>query len=408
MKYGLLLEDAVRRIQERVELCRKRSAGDAADFIEELKGVRLLKGRADGLCDRDTAHWVAVLFLLHDLTGERKYRRWGRDILECMLRFGKLWKCPTVDYLWVNYYAGAIGFQVLNQARLKERVKRNTAHVIRQIRHEPARILLLKSPSIHNSMYESRVDDIATLPALWWLARVASDSFCGRVANLHCQTTRRLHVRKDYSTLQSVLLDPVSGRVTARRTVQGFSARSCWARGQAWAILGYAQAYEATRNRDYLNLALKLFDWFYAHLPGGGIPFYDFTDPEIPYVPRDTSAAVIACCGMLRMLLANEKVPREYRAKVRRLLSSTIATHLTPVAPDDHRAVGHLTEGAVGKFNEYRDKAYGQGIGKGVFRNGAGQNFSSPYNENAYSMVYLMQCLYFEIKKDSGILTLTR
>jgi hypothetical protein len=78
------------------------------------------------------------------------------------------------------------------------------------------------------------------------------------------------------------------------------------------------------------------------------------------------------------------------------------------VSHDDRRAVGHLAEGATGKFSEYAGSFYGVGVGKGAFSPGWGQNFSSPYGENAYSVIYLMHCLYFEMKKGPGLLALSR
>ncbi|EJT71402.1 unsaturated glucuronyl hydrolase [Gaeumannomyces tritici R3-111a-1] len=98
-----------------------------------------------------------------------------------------------------------------------------------------------------------------------------------------------------YSTHHVANLDPRTGAVKRHFTAQGWSDSSQWARGQAWAILGYAQTHAWTRDPAFLRAACGLADGRY-------VPPWDFDAPpdaDRGFVPRDSSAGVVAANGML-------------------------------------------------------------------------------------------------------------
>ncbi|MGH6919696.1 MAG: glycoside hydrolase family 88 protein, partial [Geminicoccaceae bacterium] len=82
-------------------------------------------------------------------------------------------------------------------------------------------------------------------------------------------------------------------------TFQGAFDESCWPRGQAWAIYGFAATARATGKPEYLDLAERLADYYFARLDDGLVPYWDFDDPAIPEAPRDSSASAIAAAALL-------------------------------------------------------------------------------------------------------------
>ena len=98
-------------------------------------------------------------------------------------------------------------------------------------------------------------------------------------------------------------MDPDDGRPLYGKTHQGYADDSCWARGQAWGIAGFALAYRYTESEPLLILASKLANYFLNRLPEDGICCWDlcFTNGSHE---RDSSAAAIAACGLLEMLKA--------------------------------------------------------------------------------------------------------
>jgi unsaturated chondroitin disaccharide hydrolase len=71
-----------------------------------------------------------------------------------------------------------------------------------------------------------------------------------------------------------------AGRVQWKGTHQGLSNTSTWARGQAWALHGFTQAYEATGQALFRRAARRAADRFLAALPRDGVPLWDFDAPK--------------------------------------------------------------------------------------------------------------------------------
>ena len=121
------------------------------------------------------------------------------------------------------------------------------------------------------------------------------------VAEKHALTTAKNHFREDGTTFH--LVDYADdGSVLGRQTVQGYADESAWARGQAWALYGYAMmALHEKKDEELANafysVAAKLENWLYAHLPEDGIPYWDFSQADY----RDASAGAIIACGLLEM-----------------------------------------------------------------------------------------------------------
>jgi unsaturated chondroitin disaccharide hydrolase len=145
----------------------------------------------------------------------------------------------------------------------------------------------------------SAIDTMANLPLLYWAAARADDGSFRLAAEAHAQMTRAAFVRADFSTWHAVEYDLASGERTRGFTFQGASDESCWARGQAWAIYGFAATTRATGKLEYLELAERLADYFFGRLDDGLVPYWDFDDPAIPDAPRDTSASAIVAAALL-------------------------------------------------------------------------------------------------------------
>lgn len=160
------------------------------------------------------------------------------------------------------------------------------------------------------------IDNMMNLELLYFATKMTGDEKYARVANTHAQTTARNQFREDYSNYHVVNYDTETGAVLHKATCQGFSDNSAWARGQAWAIYGYTMSYRETKNTDYLNLAVRLADFWLNHpnLPEDGVPYWDFNAGQEGYVPdwnynpaqfkeipRDASAAAITASAFLEL-----------------------------------------------------------------------------------------------------------
>ncbi|KAM5377894.1 hypothetical protein ACJZ2D_004798 [Fusarium nematophilum] len=170
------------------------------------------------------------------------------------------------------------------------------------------------------------IDSLCNLDLLYYAAAHTGQIELAEAATTHAKTLIKTHLRKEadtkdgqpmYSSFHVVNFDPVVGSVKEKRTGQGYSAPSTWARGQAWGILGYAQSYIWTKDAQFLDAAIGLAEYFVFRLlsapkcvevpvtgqgrtKGRYVPLWDFDAPVETAAPlRDSSAGVIAANGML-------------------------------------------------------------------------------------------------------------
>ena len=130
-----------------------------------------------------------------------------------------------------------------------------------------------------------------------------------RKAAAHARTTERRLVRRagsrimdhDGLVIHEAIFNPVSGEFRNLSTQQGYSPYTCWARGLAWAMYGFTDAYSYTRDRFFLETAERCAAYYLSNTPDGGAPFWDYGAPNIPSEPVDSSAAAIAACAFWKL-----------------------------------------------------------------------------------------------------------
>ncbi|KAK2043755.1 unsaturated glucuronyl hydrolase [Colletotrichum somersetense] len=173
------------------------------------------------------------------------------------------------------------------------------------------------------------IDSMCNLDLLYYASSHTGETDLWDAATRHAKTLIRSNLRSEkdprglvegelYSTIHVINFNPRNGEIKERRTGQGYAAGSTWARGQAWAILGYAQTFMWTGDKEFLDVARGLAEYFILRLEtspnsvelpvegenrtkGRYVPLWDFDAPiENENFPlRDSSAGVIAANGML-------------------------------------------------------------------------------------------------------------
>ena len=136
----------------------------------------------------------------------------------------------------------------------------------------------------------------------------ASDEVVRRAIE-HCRTSAHHLVRRDGpelgaedgSVAHEAIFNTERGRGEFRclSTQQGYSPFTCWSRGLAWAIYGFAEAHRYTGDAAFLETAERCAAYYLARTPEHGVPYWDYGAPGIPDEPVDSSAAAIAACGLL-------------------------------------------------------------------------------------------------------------
>ncbi len=147
------------------------------------------------------------------------------------------------------------------------------------------------------------IDNMMNLELLFWATKETGDSSFYKIAVTHANTTMKNHFRPDYSSYHVVNYNPETGEVQQKRTAQGYSDESAWARGQAWGLYGFTMMYRETKDKKYLEQANHIARFILSNrnLPKDKIPYWDFNAPDIPSALRDASAAAVVCSAFLEL-----------------------------------------------------------------------------------------------------------
>ena len=170
------------------------------------------------------------------------------------------------------------------------------------------------------------------------------------VAEKHALTTAANHFREDGTTWH--LVDYADdGSVLGKQTVQGYADDSAWARGQSWALYGYAMMAREERkigNEDlaktFYEVSAKLEGWILPRLPEDGVPYWDFSQTDC----RDASAGAIIACGLLQLWEFRGRTPDDPALAMAERILRTLASPEYLVEPRTHG--GFLLKHSVGSL----------------------------------------------------------
>jgi unsaturated chondroitin disaccharide hydrolase len=188
-------------------------------------------------------------------------------------------------------------------------------------------------------------DTMQNLALLHWAYRETGITDYREVAEIHAQTTAKYLVRSDATSFHTFVFDPATGEPRRGETYQGYADDSCWARGQAWLIHGFAQCHAATGNPDHLATARRLATKAMDLLGERAVPLWDYALPAREPQHVDSSAAAVMAAGVY--LLAAQ-VPTEEAASWRafgdRLIDGLLSICDLTQTPN---AQGFLAHGAA-------------------------------------------------------------
>nr|WP_255622650.1 glycoside hydrolase family 88 protein [Tessaracoccus sp. OS52] len=171
------------------------------------------------------------------------------------------------------------------------------------------------------------IDSLMNMPLLYWASEVTGQPRYADVAAAHARALRDHIVREDGSTFHTFHWDVATGEPLHGSTAQGFADNSCWARGQAWAIYGFALNHLHTGDASLLATAVRAADYFLAHLPADDVAYWDLVFGDGDDEERDSSAAAIAVCGLVEIAKATGE--ERYRQAADRILDSLIESYST-------------------------------------------------------------------------------
>jgi unsaturated chondroitin disaccharide hydrolase len=197
------------------------------------------------------------------------------------------------------------------------------------------------------------IDSMMQLGPLQWGAGNGGSPAWAGIAATHAQTVTTNLVRPDGSTFQVADFNPTTGALMSRGTFAGNSDSSTWARGQAWALYGFVQAYQTSGDPAFLMTAEDVANYFVGHSPANGIPPWDFDAPGTQ--PVDTSAAAIAADGLVMLSTVAGANGSLYLQDAENILESLSTSYLGPASGESVLFDGFPGKGGTNNALIYGD-----------------------------------------------------
>ena len=332
-------------ITENVEFA-KAQLGLAIDTIEAsgkcLNPVTLNRDGSVYYCgyaDWRSGFFPGSIWYLYELTGDTSYLPLARKYTEAIR--------PAEHLIWHHDIGFIINCSFGNGLRLAPDTAAYKNVMIQAAKSLCTRFRpnagVIQSWDVKGNSWQSErgwecpviIDNMMNLELLFEATKLSGDSTFYKVAVAHADRTLSEHFRPDGSCYHVVDYNISDGSVRHKQTAQGYADESVWSRGQAWAIYGFTICYRETKDRKYLDQALKTFNRMKndPHMPEDLIPYWDMDAPNIPNEPRDASSASCIASALYEISTYAVSDAASYKAYADRIMHSL-------ASPDYRAALG--------------------------------------------------------------------
>jgi len=271
--------------------------------------------------------WTGLLWLTYVATGDNDLRHHAEALLPTFRERLEKRVHITHDLGFLFTLSARAQWQVTGGQEVRKLALGAAQHLVE--RYRPAGRYIQAWGPIGDPDEGGRmiIDTMMNLPLLFWASAQTDDPHYRQAAIEHAETSTCYLLRPDGSAYHTFFLDQESGKPIGPRTHQGYADDSLWARGQAWAVYGFAVAAEWSGDQRFLEAAQRAAVRFMAELPPDGVPWWDLRLPEEAPHYRDSSAGAIAAAGMLRLARLDGVGKRgEFRRSAVALLNSLVTS----------------------------------------------------------------------------------
>ncbi|MEF2073117.1 hypothetical protein [Consotaella aegiceratis] len=248
--------------------------------------------------------WTGQLWLAHMITGDPALKNMARMRIP---HFKRILDTP----LWLSHDLGFLfslsmvaDYKLTGDGHAHELALR-AAEALRGRFNWAGNYLVAWTAGAKNREHARKVqgkiiiDCMQNLALLLWAFNETNVAAYRDAAIGQADTTIKHLIRADFSTHHTFDFDTTTSEPIGASTWQGYSDESCWSRGQAWAIHGFAQVAEITGEMRYAEIAARLADYAIDKLTDDWVPVWDYLLPEGEPAYKDTSAGAVTSAGLL-------------------------------------------------------------------------------------------------------------
>ena len=288
--------------------------------------------------------WIGMLWLAYKATKNDKFKKKAYEL--CKLIEIRKNSNKTHDLGFLFYPSFCVGYEITKDEPLKS-VALTAADSLLSRFNDKIDAITAFGDTKRSGL--TGIDTMMNLPLLWWAYNETGKQRYYDVASMHATMTMQHCVRENGSTYHAIEFDLSTRRVKKKYTVQGYNDESCWSRGQAWAIYGFALAYRYTKREEFLRTAEKLADYYLVNCPSDYVPYWDFNDPTILNAVKDSSAAAITASGLVDLsnVEPDKAKAEKYKGMAHKILEALSKNYLV-----DNFSQGILLHGCFHKPNK--------------------------------------------------------
>lgn len=266
--------------------------------------------------------YPGILWQAYELSADKRFEKWAMQWTENLASEVHNQYTHNLGFKFMNSYGNALRLSdAIDKAEYEETLLKAASTFVKRYRQN----INLISSDWDPKYYENTIPVVSSitmnLDLLIWAAENGGDKAWADYANKHAKKVFADFTRENGSSYHIVRYDDTTGEIVNKGTLKGDGDESSWARGQAWSIYGMVMMYRLTKDREFVDNAVKLTDYFIGQLEPDGIALWDF---ETQRKHRDVSASAIVASALLELVdyVDNDALRAKYTLYYQHMLTS--------------------------------------------------------------------------------------
>ena len=208
-----------------------------------------------------TSFWPGMQWLAWELSGDEAFRdAAAAHAADFARRIDAGQDIDTHDLGFLYTLSCVTAWRLLGDAQARNAALRAAAHLMG--RFLPSAGIIQAWGDLADPRQRGRtiIDSLMNLPLLTWAGQQTGDPRYADAVRRHAGQLREHMLRADDSTFHTFYWDAETGQPRFGATEQGAHDDSCWARGQAWAVYGFALGHRRLRGLGVAPLEVGQFE----------------------------------------------------------------------------------------------------------------------------------------------------